>query len=256
MPAGFIYVLENETMPGLLKIGITEKEPDERAKELATTGVPSSFRVAYSRYVVNIKLVEDLVHKALESRGCRKNNNREFFAVSVAEAIGVIDAISSEQSGAASDGLSGYFLGESIYLQTKLPGYEEPIDEKEAERFRAKLIEIVRIGYHPALQTIAEIYKRNFRNSSLFRQYFQEYLIACLDDLKNGHDLRNNAKYEIGKSVGEYVECLIDMKRLMDADFDFVQKFLISGDQFIYGSFVDYVNRFFHGDIKTRCLNL
>lgn len=256
MPAGFIYVLENETMPGLLKIGITEKDPDERAKELTTTGVPTSFKVAYSRYVADIKLVEELVHKALESRGCRTNNNREFFAVSLTDAIGVIDDISSEQSHGASDGVSGYFLGQDIYLQTKLPGYEEPIDEKEAERLRAKLIEIARIGYHPALETIAKIFMRNFRNSNLFRQYYQEYLIACLDYLKNGYDFRKDGQHEIGKSVGEYVECLIEMKRLMDADFDFVQKFLISGDQFIYGGFVDFVNRFFHGDIKERCLNL
>jgi hypothetical protein len=205
--------------------------------------------------VADCKKVEELVHMALIDQ--RKNNDREFFAVSADEAIRVIEAVSSEQADCSSEAqVRGYYLGQSIYLQTKLPGYEEQIDEKEAERLKERLTEAARLGFHPALETLAKIFMRNFLNSNRFRQYYQDYLIACMDYLKNGYDLRKDAKYEIGKSVGEYVECLIEMKRLMDADFDFVQKFLISGDQFIYGGFVDFVNRFFHGDIKERCLNL
>ena len=37
--SGFLYVLENDSMPGLLKIGKTSRSPHERAGELFTTGV-------------------------------------------------------------------------------------------------------------------------------------------------------------------------------------------------------------------------
>jgi hypothetical protein len=46
MPAGYIYVLENETIPGLVKIGSTERNPEDRAKELMTTGVPALLRLS------------------------------------------------------------------------------------------------------------------------------------------------------------------------------------------------------------------
>jgi hypothetical protein len=256
MSAGFVYVLENETIPGLLKIGSTEKDPDERAKELTTTGVPVSFKVVYRRYVADNKLVEELVHKALESQGGRRNNNREFFEVSIAEAIRVIESISPEQDGSTLDRVHGYWVGESIYLHTELPGYAEPIDEKEVERLKVKLTEIARIGYHPALHTLAEIFMRIFLNSIQFRMYYQEYLIACQKYLNVLIDPRNSDKYEIGKSVAKDIECLIEMKRVMASDFDFVQKFLLSGDQFIYEGFIDHVNRFSQGEIKDRCLNL
>jgi hypothetical protein len=256
MPAGYVYVLENETIPGLLKIGSTEKNPEERAKELMTTGVPSSFKVVYYCYVSDNKLVEELVHRALESQGCRKHSNREFFTVSVDEAIRVIEAISSEQDGSTSERVHGYYVGRSIYLQTKLPSYEEQIDENEVERLEVKLTEVARIGYHPALQTLAEIFMRNFLNSIRFRMYYQEYLIACQEYSKILSDPRNQDKYEIGKSVAKYIECLVEMKCIMASDFEFVQKFLLSGDQFIYEGFIGYVNRFFQGDIKDRCIDL
>lgn len=46
MAAGHVYILINANMPGLLKIGMTERTPEERARELsAGTGVSSPFIV-------------------------------------------------------------------------------------------------------------------------------------------------------------------------------------------------------------------
>ena len=41
----YVYILSNESMPGLLKIGYTSCDPRKRAAELFTTGVPEPFRV-------------------------------------------------------------------------------------------------------------------------------------------------------------------------------------------------------------------
>ena len=41
---GIVYVLTNPSMPGMVKIGMTERsEMDARLKELYTTGVPLPF---------------------------------------------------------------------------------------------------------------------------------------------------------------------------------------------------------------------
>jgi hypothetical protein len=43
---GFIYILSNDAMPGLLKIGYTTKLVEKRAGAIAAaTGVPSPFKV-------------------------------------------------------------------------------------------------------------------------------------------------------------------------------------------------------------------
>ena len=41
---GYVYILENASMPGLIKIGKTSRDSVERARELSSaTGVPTGF---------------------------------------------------------------------------------------------------------------------------------------------------------------------------------------------------------------------
>jgi len=89
---GWVYVLTNEAMPGLVKVGYTMKDPAIRAQDLykdpkigALAGVPMPFVVAYKALVVNPYQVEQAVHKLLEKK--RLNEEREFFSCESFEAI-------------------------------------------------------------------------------------------------------------------------------------------------------------------------
>lgn len=46
---GFVYILTNPSMPGLVKVGMTQKVPTERIKDqdLNATGIPTKFVVEY-----------------------------------------------------------------------------------------------------------------------------------------------------------------------------------------------------------------
>jgi len=90
---GFIYVLSHESMPGLLKIGFTSGPVDKRAGEIGRpTGVPGPFTVESNFPVYSSpKEVEQKVHRALSF--CRVNDRREFFRVSVEEALPIIRAV-------------------------------------------------------------------------------------------------------------------------------------------------------------------
>ena len=82
---GWVYILSNPAMPGLLKIGCTERTPDDRARELSDkTGVPARFVVEWAWPVSDWKAVEALTHTRLGA--CRPNVNREFFSCSVSKA--------------------------------------------------------------------------------------------------------------------------------------------------------------------------
>lgn len=82
---GWVYILSNPCMPGLLKIGMTTNSPQARAKEISSaTGVPEKFVVEASYYSEDPRGDEARIHAALDEK--RVNAGREFFRCSVAEA--------------------------------------------------------------------------------------------------------------------------------------------------------------------------
>jgi TPR repeat protein len=84
--AGYIYILVNASLNGIVKIGKTQNTPDERAKELSSAaGVPTPFIVAYSSYFKDCDAGEVFVYTRLENN--RLADNKEFFQVSVQQAI-------------------------------------------------------------------------------------------------------------------------------------------------------------------------
>lgn len=85
MTSGFVYVLLNPSYPDLVKIGLTERTSEERARELRTSGVPTPFIVIYDELVSDCGAVEDAIHRRLA--GYRVSDDREFFRIPVKEAI-------------------------------------------------------------------------------------------------------------------------------------------------------------------------
>ena len=81
MSSGWVYVLSNSAMPGLIKVGYTKFSPEERAKQLDTTGIPASFILETAfLFADRAFLVEKYSHKILYEY--RKRDSREFFECS------------------------------------------------------------------------------------------------------------------------------------------------------------------------------
>jgi|GEM_PF-1900207 len=88
---GFVYALINVSSPGLVKVGKTSKDPQERANELSrATGVPTPFLVAFRRPFGNMAIAETFVHTFLEAKGYRITPNREFFSASLEDVVEAI----------------------------------------------------------------------------------------------------------------------------------------------------------------------
>jgi cation transport ATPase len=86
---GYVYILTNPVMQGLIKIGKTCRTIEERVKELNGTGVPMPFEVAYSRKVEYMDEVERDMHEHFNV--CRVNDGREFFRLSIGSAVTKLD---------------------------------------------------------------------------------------------------------------------------------------------------------------------
>ncbi|WP_421532005.1 GIY-YIG nuclease family protein [Lelliottia amnigena] len=79
---GWIYILSNPCMPGLLKIGMTTISPQARAKELSSsTGVPEKFTIEASYFSDDPRGDEARIHAAMSEH--RLNDSREFFTCSL-----------------------------------------------------------------------------------------------------------------------------------------------------------------------------
>lgn len=88
---GYIYLLTNPSMAGIVKIGKTTREPDIRVKELSrATGVPTPFDLIFKEYFQDCSQAENIIHNLLEEKGYRVSSNREFFNIPVPNAIDVI----------------------------------------------------------------------------------------------------------------------------------------------------------------------
>ena len=95
---GFVYVLSNPAMPGLVKVGRTDRTSDVRADELHTTGVPSPFEVEFRSITSKPKEVEKRAHGLLAAH--RVNPKREFFNVPVDDAVKAVrEALQAANSG-------------------------------------------------------------------------------------------------------------------------------------------------------------
>lgn len=77
---GWLYLLTNPAMPGLVKIGMTTRSPEERAQELASTGVPMPFHVSAAWAVDDVRAAERDAHEALARY--RVSDQREWFRLS------------------------------------------------------------------------------------------------------------------------------------------------------------------------------
>ena len=91
---GYVYVMSNEAMLGIYKIGCTSRNPDERANDLNTTGVPKPFVVEYCINIDNYVNIEKLVHNELSAY----NFGKEFFKCDLEKCILTIKHVADRNS--------------------------------------------------------------------------------------------------------------------------------------------------------------
>ena len=93
----YVYILTNPAYPNLCKIG-KAVNPQKRVKQINGAGVMSEWILKYALPVVDDYLVEFLVHKHLSSSRCdnHQGSSREYFEISVKEAIEVIENLGKD----------------------------------------------------------------------------------------------------------------------------------------------------------------
>lgn len=86
---GYVYLLTNPAMPGLVKVGRSRSKATYRAGQLYTPGVPLPFVVCVEKAFFDCVAGEKYAHELLAEK--RINPRREFFECDVSYAAMVID---------------------------------------------------------------------------------------------------------------------------------------------------------------------
>lgn len=93
--SGYVYVLINPAMKGLVKIGRTTDSSESRARQISSaTGVPMEFVVAFEVKVSDVHEVERRAHSQLSAY--RVTESREFFRVGLKTVISMLMALEGE----------------------------------------------------------------------------------------------------------------------------------------------------------------
>ena len=86
---GKVYIFTNDSMPGIIKIGVTEQETiEDRIKSLDNTSVPTPFRFYFAVETDKHKEIEKLLHNAFSDNRIR--TNREFFEMDPERAVSAL----------------------------------------------------------------------------------------------------------------------------------------------------------------------
>ena len=93
---GHLYCFSNKSMPGIFKVGMTERTPEERLKEAnkPDTWKANPFEIEYAKKVFNPKQKETTLHILLSQY--RINPKREFFKISSEKIKNYFDLMDGE----------------------------------------------------------------------------------------------------------------------------------------------------------------
>lgn len=95
MKKGYVYILINPSLDGLVKIGKTSRSSESRAAEISRgSGVPTAYNVVCEEFVSDCDTVERRLHQMFSA--CRINPNREFFRVPLKEAVRALHEVAAE----------------------------------------------------------------------------------------------------------------------------------------------------------------
>lgn len=164
MSKGYVYILSNPSMPGLVKIGRTIRSVDGRASELYQTGVPTPFVVEHFVLSPNCVELEGDIHGMMPD--LRVGVGREFFRCDAQQARDLLDEALIEQ------------LRNLVYEYTETHILcEQPFafDPGDAAEICSKTIDVHAFEIAAAIRLIdpAEVQKAVEANRERFREEYQ-----------------------------------------------------------------------------------
>ncbi|MDE0243368.1 MAG: GIY-YIG nuclease family protein [Candidatus Kaiserbacteria bacterium] len=118
-----VYILTNESMPEVVKIGRTARTAGIRAREIDNTSVPTPFEIHYATEVEDSQQEEKWLHDVFADR--RVRDNREFFRVDPERVVIALRRIGGRD-----------VTNETVQSNPISEQQEEEVEERKSKRSR------------------------------------------------------------------------------------------------------------------------
>ncbi len=154
---GWIYIISNPDMPGLLKIGYTIRKPSDRATELGGTGTPSDFIVEWSIRVTSPTAAEKAAHSKLR----RFHHNKEWFRCETDVAIDLV-----------ADAVQNFSTGDILERAKKLDNFHAQLNQMALEQCKASYEEYLKNEKDNIQSAINSVITHVYLEKLQFRQRY------------------------------------------------------------------------------------
>lgn len=134
MSKGYVYILSNPALPGLVKIGFSFEGGAKRRSQLSNTGLPHPFELVFEISSHDPVRLEGAVHRNL--REYRENQRREFFRLDETAAIMALIDNWLRAAGYDADYFNAW-LNHTTHFEPAKP-VELPPEPTEEEKQRTK----------------------------------------------------------------------------------------------------------------------
>lgn len=225
-------------MPGLVKIGRTERQPEVRARELQTTGVPHPFQLEHFIHVSDSVRAESQVHRILQERGVRMSDDREFFVLAPRDAVLVLELIESTVP------IVDFSRRHELYelaATIRTPG-KAIRDFDQALLVADQLAALARRGCPSLMKEAAHLFDGPAPAGQYFKPLWREYLFLSRQEALRSSG--QEARRAVGRETAGYVAICAKHLWLVEDDFEFLTSFLVAGDQFQYEGYMHQLSRY------------
>lgn len=90
---GWVYVITNSSMPKLVKLGFSMKDPELRAKELEGSGIPTPYQVVYTALVNSPRDIEQFLHLHFREY----HHGKEWFQIELNQLIPELEKVIGDE---------------------------------------------------------------------------------------------------------------------------------------------------------------
>ena len=230
---GYVYILINPSYEGLVKIGKTTRDPEERAKELsAASGVATPFILVYKRLFQDCHTAESNIHMVLSDRGHRVSESREFFKIDITDAINTLIALPdvAATTPVKVETEKEISLAESYFLKAEKLYYGTNDDFSDLEEAVEMYEKAGELGYAAAYERLGGIYIEDYEEQDIwnenkrlkagikaYRKAAEEGLWWCYNTLA-AYDDDNSyvAMKKFFKCADEHIDKITDPKEFDD----------------------------------------
>lgn len=210
---GWVYVIRNKAIIGLVKIGFTTKDPILRAKEFNGTGVPFDFEVVFDALVDSPRDVEQSVHKSLAIY----REGKEWFRCEVEVAVNQIrnnaQHIYQEKFHKLDEGSASFVGHKSSQTNNTLETNQATTQDEQIEISSAKAKAMLRLAKNYADETaesnLGDADKRLLKFVSLQLAELDRKTVTTFQELGSIYDDMEKVRYSLDPFEQEYSWTLI-----------------------------------------------